>query len=128
MDPLVIYKKEAFEKFQTLLWRLKSDVTTYLIGVNVELTSAPVQTRPTTSDEYMQVLENVSKLVAKTPAVSNKSQFSKSDDDVEVFEVGNEKDEPVSPYAHIFEGGQKTRPNDPCPCGSGKKYKKCCGA
>lgn len=31
IDPLVIYKKEAFEKFQTLLWRLKVDVTTYLI-------------------------------------------------------------------------------------------------
>lgn len=23
---------------------------------------------------------------------------------------------------------KKTKPNDPCPCGSGKKYKKCCGA
>ncbi|MDR0369519.1 MAG: SEC-C domain-containing protein [Candidatus Peribacteria bacterium] len=23
---------------------------------------------------------------------------------------------------------KKVRPNDPCPCGSGKKYKKCCGA
>ena len=24
--------------------------------------------------------------------------------------------------------GKKIRPNEPCPCGSGKKYKKCCGA
>ena len=31
IDPLVIYKKEAFEKFQSLLWRLKVDVTTFLI-------------------------------------------------------------------------------------------------
>jgi preprotein translocase subunit SecA len=24
--------------------------------------------------------------------------------------------------------GKKCKPNDPCPCGSGKKFKKCCGA
>ena len=102
-------------------------MTIYLIGVNVEINLAPVQAKPTTSDEYMQVLENVSKLVAKTPVNPAKSQSSSSQDDIEVFEVGNEKEEPVSPYAHIFEGGKKTRPNDPCPCGSGKKYKRCHG-
>jgi uncharacterized protein YecA (UPF0149 family) len=32
-------------------------------------------------------------------------------------------DEPVIPAPST-----KTRPNDQCPCGSGKKYKKCCGA
>lgn len=32
--------------------------------------------------------------------------------------------EPVQP---IQKGGQGTGRNDPCPCGSGKKYKKCCG-
>ena len=26
-----------------------------------------------------------------------------------------------------YEVGHKVYPNDPCPCGSGKKYKKCCG-
>ena len=129
LDPLVIYKKEAFEKFQTLLWRLKSDVTTYLIGVDVELNFSSVQEKSSTSDDYMQILEDVSKIVAKTPAHSNKLQSAKSNDGIEIFEVGNEKEE-ESTYAHIFEEtpGKKARPNDPCLCGSGKKYKKCCGA
>jgi len=123
IDPLVIYKKEAFEKFQTLLWRLKVDVTTYLIGVNVAFDAAPVQQSSTESD-YVHILEAASKNAPKVKKITT----NKSSDEIEVFEVGNEKEEPVSPYAHIFEGGQKTRPNDPCPCGSGKKYKKCCGA
>jgi hypothetical protein len=29
-------------------------------------------------------------------------------------------------YVTIVNKGQKLRPNQPCPCGSGKKYKKCC--
>lgn len=30
--------------------------------------------------------------------------------------------------ANAKSGAAKSKPNDPCPCGSGKKYKKCCGA
>ncbi|HCB51202.1 TPA: hypothetical protein DEP21_01275 [Patescibacteria group bacterium] len=46
IDPLVMYKKEAFDKFQTLLWRLKSDVTTYIANFDftvVSQQSAPLQ-------------------------------------------------------------------------------------
>ncbi|MEI6426297.1 MAG: preprotein translocase subunit SecA [Candidatus Absconditabacteria bacterium] len=125
IDPLVIYKKEAFEKFQSLLWRLKADVTTFLVGVNLTMDAAPIQVQ-STPDNYVQMLEAASKQSPKTPKIQ---KASTSSDDVEVYEVGNEQEEPISPYARIFEGtNQKARPNDPCPCGSGKKYKKCCGA
>ncbi len=125
IDPLVIYKKEAFEKFQSLLWRLKADVTTFLVGVNLTMDAAPIQVQ-STPDNYVQMLEAASKQSPKTPKIQ---KASTSSDDVEVYEVGNEQEEPISPYARIFEWtNQKARPNDPCPCGSGKKYKKCCGA
>jgi uncharacterized protein YecA (UPF0149 family) len=51
-------------------------------------------------------------------------------DGFEIFEVDDTNkptwtpqvfDEPMIPQP-----GAKVRPNDPCPCGSGKKYKKCC--
>lgn len=86
--------------------------------------AAPIQQSSTESD-YVHILEAASK---NAPKVQKIQKTNASSDEIEVFEVGNEKEEPVSPYAHIFEGGQKTRPNDPCPCGSGKKYKRCCGA
>jgi uncharacterized protein YecA (UPF0149 family) len=34
---------------------------------------------------------------------------------------------PITPPIPIVEHSPKTGRNDPCPCGSGKKYKKCCG-
>lgn len=43
IDPLVVFKKEAFEKFQTLLWRLKSDVTNYLISFDFHQQVAQLQ-------------------------------------------------------------------------------------
>jgi uncharacterized protein YecA (UPF0149 family) len=47
---------------------------------------------------------------------------SSDDDDVEVFEVVD-ADEPAK--QEVIRPQWKVRPNDPCPCGSGKKYKKC---
>ena len=38
-----------------------------------------------------------------------------------------ESDRPSSPEEIPQTGKGRTRPNEPCPCGSGKKYKKCCG-
>ena len=35
---------------------------------------------------------------------------------------------PQGPGGNVIQMTKKVYPNDPCPCGSGKKYKKCCGA
>jgi preprotein translocase subunit SecA len=40
--------------------------------------------------------------------------------------VGTNKDDTATPKT-VKRAGKKVQPNDPCPCGSGKKYKKCCG-
>ncbi len=38
-----------------------------------------------------------------------------------------EDDAPLPPPVEPIQGEGKTKRNDPCPCGSGKKYKQCCG-
>ena len=80
-DPLIEYKKEAFELFENLLDKLKLDYITLLM--NLKVVEAPV--------------ENQTKEV-KTSKIDPK-------------------------YL-----GKKMSRNEPCFCGSGKKYKKCCGA
>lgn len=80
---MVIYKKEAFEKFQTLLWRLKADVTTYLVGVNLDFNTPAVQ-QSTTESDYVHILEAASK---QAPNLVKQTKTNKSADDVEVFEV-----------------------------------------
>jgi uncharacterized protein YchJ len=46
------------------------------------------------------------------------------EDGVEVFDADDIGNKPVSEWV-ILPTRKKVRPNDPCPCGSGKKYKKC---
>ena len=79
-DPLIEYKKEAFELFENLLEKLKRDFITILMNLKIVETT------------------------------SHKSQSVKPAE--------------IDPkYV-----GKKMRRNEPCYCGSGKKYKHCCGA
>jgi len=122
IDPLVVYKKEAFEKFQSLLLRLKQDITIYLI--NLDLSQKP-DTRPVIQLEsdpwYIDVLKNASDSVKNIKTETNKYP---KDQDIEVFEISPT---PKDSYKEIFDAwSKKAKPNDPCPCGSWKKYKKCC--
>jgi len=52
-------------------------------------------------------------------------------DGFEIFEVDDANKPKWTPQVFdepmVLQPGKKARPNDPCPCGSGKKYKKCCG-
>ena len=75
-DPLTEYKKEAFDLFENLLEKLKTDLITVLINLSI------VQEPPENIEEK------------KTQIISKK----------------------------------KMKRNDPCFCGSGKKYKHCCGS
>ena len=42
-------------------------------------------------------------------------------------QLPGEDDEPLPPPVEPIKGGEAPGRNDPCPCGSGKKYKQCCG-
>ena len=78
-DPLIEYKKEAFDLFSNLLDKLKLDYVKILMNLKV----------------YNEPTEKINQNLLK------------------------EK------FKNL---GKKTSRNDPCPCGSGKKFKKCCGA
>ena len=78
-DPLIEYKKEAFDLFSNLLDKLKLDYVKILMNLKV-------YNEPTEKINQRQLKEKFKNL------------------------------------------GKKTSRNDPCPCGSGKKFKKCCGA
>lgn len=143
LDPLIVYKSEAYDKFQTLLYRLKFDVTAYIVGIDFATLQQQMQTpqvitvNSQSEAEYLKMLQKVSsevkemyidKPTLKTP----EKMIYENSDGFEIFEVDDKNqaiwtpqvfDEPV-----ISQLGNKVRPNDLCPCGSGKKYKKCCGA
>jgi len=140
LDPLIVYKAEAFEKFQILLYRLKFDVTAYIAGIDFAMVQQQDQSQQVTmassqsEAEYLKMLEKVSAEVKeikfdKPSAQQPDKMVYENSDGVEIFEV-NDDNQPVG-TPNVFDEqvipqpGDKVRPNDPCPCGSGKKYKKC---
>ena len=125
LDPLVMYKKESFEKFQELMQNIINSTAGYLMRLDFEAIAWETQSSTTFSETDQ---ENVMEIIAgadlpeqKRVVEDSRAQIFEAQDDgeFEIFEVDNTPK--TSPDA-------KVRPNDACPCGSGKKYKKCHGA
>jgi preprotein translocase subunit SecA len=106
-DPLVIYKVEAYQLFRNMTAELNKNIVSFLSHA-----SLPVQTEETTLREGRQQKTDMSRMRA------NKEEVDAAGEDY----AANEKDRPAPITA-----GPKIGRNDPCPCGSGKKYKQCHG-
>jgi preprotein translocase subunit SecA len=106
-DPLVIYKMEAYQLFRNMTGDVNKDIVSFLSH-----SSLPVQQETASLKEGRQQKTDYSKMRA------NKEEVEATGEDY----AANEKDKlvPVSV-------GPKIGRNDPCPCGSGKKYKHCHG-
>ncbi|PMR68713.1 preprotein translocase subunit SecA [Halomonas heilongjiangensis] len=114
-NPKQEYKRESFELFQSLLSNIKADVTRILSHVKVR--------RP----EEVEELER-----QRRAALEREKATADSRHDVPVAATadGEDEDEAPRPGADgrpLRRDGPKVGRNDPCPCGSGKKYKQCCG-
>ncbi|MBA0345792.1 preprotein translocase subunit SecA [Stenotrophomonas maltophilia] len=113
-QPKQEYKKEAFELFSDMLENVKREVVTLLSRVRVR------------SDEEVQALEAAER--QQVEARLRQSQFQHQDAggysaDEEAAQVEAER----QGVAQLQRDEPKIGRNDPCPCGSGKKYKHCHG-
>lgn len=137
MDPLVIYKKESFEKFQELLANIINSTSSYLLKLDFDAIAAQQQAaqliqEENNQDKVIEILSSASRNMWPAKRTQPKAQedvrakifekASSSSDDVEVFEVVD-ADAPAK--QEVIKPQWKVRPNDLCPCGSWKKYKKC---
>jgi preprotein translocase subunit SecA len=104
-DPLVEYKRESFDLFQGMLDRINTETIRYLFNLQVQV-AAPVE---------QQLLER------RRRQRRGRVAFTKANETA--FAGGEE--EAAKP---VRNKGPRVGRNDACPCGSGKKYKKCCGA
>jgi len=125
-DPLVEYKKESFSLFQDMRGRIEAEVVRYLFWLRPVMDQdvptpvvAPVQRRATPLTMSHPAAEAVpafaaarSQATAAAPSAAPRPARTGGDDVIKTVR----RDEP------------KVGRNDPCPCGSGKKYKKCHGA
>jgi preprotein translocase subunit SecA len=100
-DPLIEYKREGYDLFSGMMERVKSDTLDRLFHVQAVRNEA----QPTAPPPPPPVISR------PQPAL-----------------ILNRGEEPVAAKTAVHRSDEKVGRNDPCPCGSGKKYKKCHGA
>jgi preprotein translocase subunit SecA len=129
-DPLVEYKKESFALFQAMKDRVDEEIVRYLWWLRPILNEeAPVR-RPAPRRAAPLVLNDPSAESALVGAgraqVAEQSPFapSRRQQQQQPARVGGDDATPKT----VRRDEPKVGRNDPCPCGSGKKYKKCHGA
>ncbi|MCE5347424.1 MAG: preprotein translocase subunit SecA [Bacteroidales bacterium] len=108
-DPLLIYKFESFDLFKTMLTKVNRDVVSTLMKGHIP-TQDPEQVREAQRRRQL----DMSKL---RTSKSDFSQYSSTGG-------GQEKNQRPTEPVRV---DKKVGRNDPCPCGSGKKYKQCHG-
>ena len=107
-NPKQEYKRESFELFKQLLNDIKHETIRFL---------SHVQFAP---EEEIRRMEEQARAQAEAMKVEEKHETASA------FESKEEPQEPDTAKPFVREG-QKIGRNDPCPCGSGKKYKQCHG-
>lgn len=108
-DPKTEYRREGMAAFEQMWDRIAGRVTGTVFRIQVEIPEASESVWQITSTEHAAPVEDIPD---DHPALSGGSQAI-------------ENAQPIDPIRNY---GDRVGRNDPCPCGSGKKYKKCHGA
>ena len=129
-DPLVEYKRESFQMFETMMTRFQEETVRYLYLMQlVEPSQARVRvTQPDFNSmnfEREQEAQRDRRLATTIDDIEAEFQLKKKRELQEASMAGAGD---LAPVQQVRRSGDKVGRNDPCPCGSGKKYKKCCGA
>jgi preprotein translocase subunit SecA len=129
-DPLVEYKKESFEMFRELTNRIDEEVLKWIflyqpVPVSDEAAAAESETqeaarrRAASATPFGRQRPAPRNLILNDPS-ERASAFAQAERPEAKGGLGE--------VATVRREGRKVGRNDPCPCGSGKKYKKCHGA
>jgi preprotein translocase subunit SecA len=142
-DPLVEFKKEAFTLFEDMMARIDNETIRYLYHIQVQQGEQPPpggapqpssaqQARPRADAVAASAASRVGDAAAARseapqhlPAVAREIERRQQRQQKDLqYQTGPAQAEAPKPVR----AGAKVGRNDPCPCGSGKKYKKCHGA
>jgi preprotein translocase subunit SecA len=140
-DPLIEYKKEGFEMFQDMMERIEDETIRYLYFLRIEFggeVPVPYPEPEDDEDEDEDAIESDREAEAELAAVAAQREAEKSVLDL-TRNIQRKKEKEMA--ALQFVGGEASSTeqtasnpyknvgrNSPCPCGSGKKFKKCHGA
>jgi preprotein translocase subunit SecA len=146
---LVEYKRESFDMFEEMMQRFQEETVRYLYLM--QIMERPPDSGPKPGGELPGASSGPNDVSGQRPSAGAPSiitggrggngrpprQIATSVDEIEeTFQRKKKKELEQARMAgagdmqvqQVVRSGDKIGRNDPCPCGSGKKYKKCCGA
>jgi preprotein translocase subunit SecA len=147
-DPLIEYKKESFTLFQDMMDRIEDETIRYLFFLQVTTSGdgpgggdgsngRPQPILPFSEDEEEDEDESEEEALVAASSDQRRAAQTTVQDFTRNIQRKKEKEMAELQFAGGASGtvekkqaisDKKAGRNDPCPCGSGKKYKKCCGA
>ncbi|HLB89502.1 MAG TPA: SEC-C metal-binding domain-containing protein, partial [Terriglobales bacterium] len=141
-DPLVEYKRESFDMFEEMMQRFQEETVRYLYLM--QILERPEERERAVGPEVAGLAGGGPEAGVPVPRASGGGDgrrprpVSTSVDELEEAFQRKKRREleqarmagsgDFQPVQQVVRGAAKIGRNDPCPCGSGKKYKKCCGA
>lgn len=124
-DPLIEYKDQGFRRFQQLLAAIDSSIVRTLMQIDfLQFSPQAFLSRAQAEVESLQTNEDQIEAELSQTGVAGSAQ--KQVQNPAIMQNPQAVARQIS--AQIPRDIDKVGRNDPCPCGSGKKYKKCCGA
>jgi preprotein translocase subunit SecA len=144
-DPLVEYKRESYDMFEEMMQRFQEETVRYLYLMQIMERAPAPAARPGGSEVSANELSGQGPEAGPPSVITGgrggngrqSRQVATSVDEIEAaFQRKKKKELEQARMAgagdmqvqQVVRSGEKVGRNDPCPCGSGKKYKKCCGA
>jgi preprotein translocase subunit SecA len=143
-DPLVEYKSESYDMFEAMMLKFQEDTVRFLFRMQIlgqdgqPVDAAPRPNRPVpkappvasaaqpvTLDAEPREISISTRQPSTTIDALEKEFHRKKQRELEAASFAGAGDASLPKQRRV---GEKVGRNDPCPCGSGKKYKKCCGA
>jgi preprotein translocase subunit SecA len=139
-DPLVEYKKESFDMFEAMMKRFQEDTARYLYLM--QILERPPDAGPSAPPPAMPVGQGPAsggpgqgggdgngkrpqRMVSTSADELEEAFMRRKRRELEQARMAGAGDTPQ--VQQVVRGQEKVGRNDPCPCGSGKKYKKCHG-
>jgi preprotein translocase subunit SecA len=122
-DPLVEYKREGFEMFQSMYESIDWDVAEMIFKIQ------PTPTPGRVRGVFSSLPQNLVHQEVSGLSEASRRKTESSSGNMTAMGAGASASSPLPPSSPppLRNSGPKVGRNDPCPCGSGKKYKKCCG-
>ena len=114
-DPLLIYKFEAFNLFKQMMLETNKTITSFLLRAGIPMQDAPPQ-----------AVEEIPQHTDMSELQMNKEEIDEAGQDYAADERDIYNGDTEVRRTPV-QAGPKIGRNDPCPCGSGKKYKSCHG-